>query len=290
MCAPFGEVAEVAVLPVNSSGVCGAIVRYRTREAADAAIAGMHGCSLPESTKPLQVRYADPRKPGQSPLSTAAAAAAAVLSAATAASAGGTPPEVKLFVGNLPLTTTKEILTALFAPYGALVEAFVFPRGSPTGKCGFVRFTSAAAAQGAMAALNGISLDGTSNLVVRLADSEKRKTFASAAAPQPSPSPPLQLGAMASSTQTLTVPPSPHPVGSPPPATPVALGANPATYFAADDAALPVMADSRPPPHLSCGGCAELSSCEAAVEPGTLSAPPVPQLSVKNSSSQSVMV
>eukprot|EP00906_Rhabdomonas_costata_P032179 RCo045348 len=131
MCAPFGEVAEVAVLPVNSSGVCGAIVRYRTREAADAAIAGMHGCSLPESTKPLQVRYADPRKPGQSPLSTAAAAAAAVLSAATAASAGGTPPEVKLFVGNLPLTTTKEILTVrCVVPCGVAVKKLPGKSGS----------------------------------------------------------------------------------------------------------------------------------------------------------------
>jgi RNA recognition motif-containing protein len=116
----------------------------------------MHGFSLPDSVKPLQVRYADARKPSQQQTTQVS-------------------NEIKLFVGNLPLTSTQEMLAGLFAPYGNMIEAFLFPRGSATGKCGFVRYSTPVSAQAAINALNGQSLDGVTSLVVREADASKRQ-------------------------------------------------------------------------------------------------------------------
>jgi RNA recognition motif-containing protein len=169
MFASFGPVAEVAVLPVNSTGVCGAMIKYMTREAAESAIASMHGLNLPGSVIPLQVRYADSKKqvPG-------APQAMQLPQYAQYAQSLVPPTEVKLFVGNLPLSATKELLASLFQPYGGMIEAFLFARGSTTGKCGFVRYNNADSAHLAITSLNGQSLDGVTNLVVRVADTEKR--------------------------------------------------------------------------------------------------------------------
>jgi CUG-BP- and ETR3-like factor len=130
------------------------MVHYTSREAADSAIASMNGVTLSESAKPLQVRYADSKKRAQG-----------IISAAPATN------EVKLFVGNLPVTITPEELTAWFAPYGNIVETFIFPRGSVAGKCGFVRLENEQSAASAISALHGQNVGGSSSLVVRVADS-----------------------------------------------------------------------------------------------------------------------
>jgi len=68
----------------------------------------------------------------------------------------------KLYVGNLPYSATDETLNELFASYGELVSAVVIKdRHSGRSKgFGFVEFAEEAAAQAALAELNGKEVDG----------------------------------------------------------------------------------------------------------------------------------
>lgn len=64
----------------------------------------------------------------------------------------------KLFVGSLPVGVTPQELMSIFAPYGDLVPEdgvhVLPPKGSRGHGCGFIKFTSAEAAQAAVTALN----------------------------------------------------------------------------------------------------------------------------------------
>jgi RNA recognition motif-containing protein len=68
----------------------------------------------------------------------------------------------KLHVGNLSQNTTENQLRETFAPHGSVSEALLLmdrDTGRPRG-FGFVTMGSAEEAQAAIAALNGITLDG----------------------------------------------------------------------------------------------------------------------------------
>ena len=68
----------------------------------------------------------------------------------------------KLFVGNLSFNTTENQLQDLFAAYGNVIEADLIVdkfNGRPRG-FGFVTMETPEAAQAAVAALHGKSLDG----------------------------------------------------------------------------------------------------------------------------------
>jgi RNA recognition motif-containing protein len=68
----------------------------------------------------------------------------------------------KLFVGSLSWDTKDEALRAAFSPYGEITEATVVS-DRDTGRSrgfGFVTFEDDAAADKAVAALNGTELDG----------------------------------------------------------------------------------------------------------------------------------
>lgn len=68
----------------------------------------------------------------------------------------------KLYVGNLPFSTTEETLGIKFAEHGK-VESVKLISDRDTGRSkgfGFVEMSSAAEAQAAIAGLNGIEIDG----------------------------------------------------------------------------------------------------------------------------------
>lgn len=77
---------------------------------------------------------------------------------------------VKLYVGNLPYSTTDEDLKELFAPYGTVVSASVISdRDSGRSKgFGFVEMETEEEANAAIEALNGKDFGGR-NLVVNIA-------------------------------------------------------------------------------------------------------------------------
>ncbi len=76
----------------------------------------------------------------------------------------------KLFVGNLPYSTTSEQLKDLFASYGSIVSAdVIIDRESGRSKgFGFVEFTTDEEAQAAISALHDEEVEGR-KLVVNVA-------------------------------------------------------------------------------------------------------------------------
>jgi RNA recognition motif-containing protein len=76
----------------------------------------------------------------------------------------------KIYVGNLPYSVTDSSLKSNFAEFGGVASAKVMmDRDTGTSKgFGFVEMTSAEAAQAAITALHGMSVDGRS-IVVSLA-------------------------------------------------------------------------------------------------------------------------
>ncbi len=73
----------------------------------------------------------------------------------------------KIYVGNLPWQSTDEQLEGLFAAHGEVTEAKIVT-DRDTGRSrgfGFVTMADATAAQAAIAAINGHSVDGRSLVV-----------------------------------------------------------------------------------------------------------------------------
>ena len=73
----------------------------------------------------------------------------------------------KLFVGNLPYTATDQELTAIFAPYGTVLSAIII-NDKYSGRSkgfGFVELEDDAAADKAIAELNGSQNNGRSLIV-----------------------------------------------------------------------------------------------------------------------------
>ena len=82
----------------------------------------------------------------------------------------------KLYVGILPYSANETTLRELFEPFGALLSAAVISdkfTGQSKG-FGFIEFEDAAAADKAIAEVNGRSLDGRSLVVNEAKPQEKR--------------------------------------------------------------------------------------------------------------------
>lgn len=84
----------------------------------------------------------------------------------------------KLYVGGLPYSMGDSDLEALFAEFGKVVSAqVIMDRDSGRSKgFGFVEFDDAAAAQSAIAALNGKDVSGRSIVVNEARPMEDRRT------------------------------------------------------------------------------------------------------------------
>ena len=84
----------------------------------------------------------------------------------------------KIYVGNLPWSTTSADLEAMFAPHGAVRSAEVIS-DRETGRSrgfGFVEMVSAESAQAAINGLNGLSVDGRTISVSLARPREDRAT------------------------------------------------------------------------------------------------------------------
>jgi RNA recognition motif-containing protein len=83
----------------------------------------------------------------------------------------------KIYVGNLPYSVTDSSLKSNFAEFGSVTSAKVMmDRETGTSKgFGFVEMATAEVAQAAIAALNGMSVDGRS-IVVTLARPREAST------------------------------------------------------------------------------------------------------------------
>lgn len=84
----------------------------------------------------------------------------------------------KLYVGNLPFTSTSQDLERVFAPHGTLVSASVIT-DRDTGRSrgfGFVEVETPEQAQAAIEALNGFDLDGRQLVVNEAREREPRRT------------------------------------------------------------------------------------------------------------------
>jgi CUG-BP- and ETR3-like factor len=119
----FGTILEVALLKPNSMGVRGAFVRFAEQKSAEDAIANLANYMLPDSRSPLVVRYADTDKPSQRIATLPAFGVAPNLLAPAV--------EVpKLFVGNVPMSCSKESMEALFKQYGSIQDLALLPVNS----------------------------------------------------------------------------------------------------------------------------------------------------------------
>jgi RNA recognition motif-containing protein len=83
----------------------------------------------------------------------------------------------KLFVGSLPLDTTKEQLESVFGSHGNLQEAIVLSRsGGRQHVCGFVKFETTQECEVAITALNGQPMPGSVEpMQVRFADNKNAR-------------------------------------------------------------------------------------------------------------------
>jgi RNA recognition motif-containing protein len=67
----------------------------------------------------------------------------------------------KIFIGNLPYSTTQEKLVEIFSQYGEIVDSY-----KPAGKgFGFVTFATEEQAQAAIEAMHGKDIDGRKAIV-----------------------------------------------------------------------------------------------------------------------------
>eukprot|EP00667_Euglena_gracilis_P004381 EG_transcript_4404 len=152
----YGQVvsSHMMTAPSASGAIC-AFVEYADPMQAKSAIMALDGVyPFPPRSTPMTVSYA--KSKGRQGWE--------------GGWGGGAPPhghgsEVKLFVGNLPGDVSQDELWELFAPFGNLIEAFLFKRGPETAKGAFVRFTDWANAQQAIASMHGQSVRGNSIVV-----------------------------------------------------------------------------------------------------------------------------
>lgn len=84
---------------------------------------------------------------------------------------GKAPPECEIYVGNIPSDSHDLFLFKMFSPFGAIAHSGVRAMVNLDGSCkgfGFVNFVDSAAANTAIATLNGMTLPDGQNLLVCL--------------------------------------------------------------------------------------------------------------------------
>lgn len=163
--------------PSAKTGQRCAFVKYPSPDMCQAAIDGLVNYRvLPGDERPILVRFADSQGKQAPP--------APVPGSWQSPPAGGAvrgmaPPgsEPKLFVGNLPASTTEADLQLLFANYGQVEDVHLMNPSAKTGqRCAFVRFTTTDFAQAAIDGLVNYSVvPGETPILVRFADSQTQK-------------------------------------------------------------------------------------------------------------------
>ncbi len=87
----------------------------------------------------------------------------------------------KLYVGNMPYSTTEEALQQMFSEYGAISEVKIIKdhMSNRSKGFGFVTYEDASSCQGAIDALNGYEMDGRTLKVNIAEERAKKKDFSS---------------------------------------------------------------------------------------------------------------
>jgi RNA recognition motif-containing protein len=84
---------------------------------------------------------------------------------------------MRIFVGNLPWSTTEEALERLFEPYGLVDSARIAPASVGSGaRVGFVEMPDTTEAQAAIAGLQGTVL-GAQQVTIRAARQQPEKMW-----------------------------------------------------------------------------------------------------------------
>uniref|UniRef100_UPI00358E4CB5 CUGBP Elav-like family member 4 n=1 Tax=Myxine glutinosa TaxID=7769 RepID=UPI00358E4CB5 len=152
----FGKIYELTVLKDRLTGMhkgC-AFLTYCARDSALKAQSALHEQkTLPGMTRPIQVKPADSESRGE---------------------------DRKLFVGMLGKQQAEDDVRRMFEPLGTIEECTILrgPDGNSKG-CAFVKLSSHAEAQSAIAALHGSQTmpGASSSLVVKFADTDKERTL-----------------------------------------------------------------------------------------------------------------
>eukprot|EP01012_Entosiphon_sulcatum_P058126 TRINITY_DN82092_c0_g1_i1.p1 TRINITY_DN82092_c0_g1~~TRINITY_DN82092_c0_g1_i1.p1 ORF type:complete len:408 (-),score=64.95 TRINITY_DN82092_c0_g1_i1:561-1784(-) len=153
--AKYGVVTDVRVCASGTHSY--AFIKYSTWTESERAIQELHGSRI-FGTDPLVVRFADVQKTEPQDVVIA---------------------ERKLFVGSLPQGATTADLMPVFSPFGDIEEMYVLrrPDGQSQG-CAFVKFKSWAAAEKAIAGLQGTPFPGhTVPMVVHFAKARKQQNL-----------------------------------------------------------------------------------------------------------------
>jgi len=174
----YGSVQEVHLMnPSVKTGQRCAFVRYSSPQECQAAIDGLVNYRVhPSDEKPILVRFAD--NSGSTPLggtpvaqfSPPPRAAAGVVNSAV-------PPgaEPKLFIGNLPASTSEADLRMIFTTYGTVEDVHLMAPSAKTGqRCSFIRYGTTEDCQKAIEGLATYCVEG-SPILVRFADSGQKR-------------------------------------------------------------------------------------------------------------------
>lgn len=163
---PFGRVLEVVVLRAGTVSRCCGFVNMESTAAALAAARALNDrLQLDPANGTVVVRLADGRGhapqhaqlPPPQPLQYGRSYAPA---RSTRARQRQGPPGANLYVRGLPRAFADHDLAGVFAPFGTVVSAKVFvdPASGESRGFGFVSYDSVAAAQHAIAQMNGVAL------------------------------------------------------------------------------------------------------------------------------------
>lgn len=161
--AAYGEIEKVSLVrgPDNKSRGC-CMVQFKRWADAERAMHSVNGTSPLENGKgrPLVCHFANPRRTVGSQMSETAIA-----------------PR-KLFVGQIPKTSTDQDILAVFGPFGEVEQINILKSKGVHAGCAFVQFNSWAACEAAIEALHDkTTMPGAEHpLVVKFADAKKSDT------------------------------------------------------------------------------------------------------------------
>ncbi|PRW59813.1 CUGBP Elav-like family member 2 isoform X2 [Chlorella sorokiniana] len=162
--APYGEIEKVSLVrgPDHKSRGC-CMVQFKRWADAERAMHSVNGTTPLENGKgrPLVCHFANPRR---------AAAGSQTSESAIA-------PR-KLFVGQIPKTSTEADVLSVFAPFGEVESVNILKSKGVHAGCAFVQFSSWASCEAAIESLHDKStMPGAEHpLVVKFADAKKSDT------------------------------------------------------------------------------------------------------------------
>jgi len=172
----YGAVTDVHLMkPSAKTGQRCAFVCYGSAQECQAAIDGLANYRVtPSDERPILVRFANstsgPPTPKPAAFAPPPQAAAGVVNSAV-------PPgaEPKLFIGNLPGSTSEADLRMIFNTYGAVEDVHLMVPSAQTGqRCAFIRYPTTEECQKAIEGLANYMVEG-SPILVRFANSPGQK-------------------------------------------------------------------------------------------------------------------